>query len=223
MHVGEVLRSRRQNDAVSRTGTKKAITRVPSVHLLIWINPPIRFPCRRILIYISGLLATIRLVGIIRIRTPPFLAERLKDTYTIRRLQAGDDPTLVAENLGHADPSTLFRDYARFRPKATDIRRAARDAQQIDTGTGPTLPASAVARVSAQVKPRNGRRSLRESPNTMTAKRLGRGGKRRVGLPPVDSNHHSRIQSPMSCHWTRGQLYILQRLTMLALQQCAAA
>src|SRR5690242_2876445 len=79
MHVGEVLRSRRQNDAVSRTGTKKAITRVPSVRLLIWINPPIRFPCRRILIYISGLLATIRFVGIIRIRTPPFLAERLKD------------------------------------------------------------------------------------------------------------------------------------------------
>src|SRR5438093_12906517 len=23
-------------------------------------------------------------------------------------------------------------------------------------------------------------------------------------LPPVDSNHHSRIQSPMSCRWTRG-------------------
>ena len=26
-----------------------------------------------------------------------------------------------------------------------------------------------------------------------------------IPLPPVDSNHHSRIQSPMSCHWTRGQ------------------
>src|SRR3989454_5153494 len=25
------------------------------------------------------------------------------------------------------------------------------------------------------------------------------------GLAPVDSNHHSRIQSPVSCHWTRGQ------------------
>ena len=23
-------------------------------------------------------------------------------------------------------------------------------------------------------------------------------------LPLVDSNHHSRIQSPMSCHWTKG-------------------
>src|SRR6266581_8546067 len=24
-------------------------------------------------------------------------------------------------------------------------------------------------------------------------------------LAPVGSNHHSRIQSPVSCHWTRGQ------------------
>ena len=24
-------------------------------------------------------------------------------------------------------------------------------------------------------------------------------------LAPVDSNHHSRIQSPVSCRWTRGQ------------------
>src|ERR1044072_2728739 len=24
-------------------------------------------------------------------------------------------------------------------------------------------------------------------------------------LPPVDSNHHSAVQSRMSCHWTRGQ------------------
>ena len=35
-------------------------------------------------------------------------------------------------------------------------------------------------------------------------------GRRSLGLapselPPVDSNHHSRIQRPMSCHWTRGQ------------------
>ena len=27
----------------------------------------------------------------------------------------------------------------------------------------------------------------------------------RVPLPPVDSNHHSQIQSLVSCHWTRGQ------------------
>jgi len=65
-----------------------------------------------------------------------YAPHKARHTYTIHRLQAGDDPTLVAENLGHADPSTLFRDYARFRPKATDIRRAARDAQQIDTEPG---------------------------------------------------------------------------------------
>jgi hypothetical protein len=23
-------------------------------------------------------------------------------------------------------------------------------------------------------------------------------------LPPVDSNHHSRLQRPLSCRWTRG-------------------
>lgn len=27
-----------------------------------------------------------------------------------------------------------------------------------------------------------------------------------VSLPPVDLNHHSRIQRPLSCHWTRGHL-----------------
>ena len=55
-----------------------------------------------------------------------YAPHKARHTYTIRHLQAGDDPTLIAENLGHADVSTLFRDYAKYRPKATEIRRAAR-------------------------------------------------------------------------------------------------
>ncbi|HEX6814291.1 MAG TPA: tyrosine-type recombinase/integrase [Gemmatimonadaceae bacterium] len=131
-----------------------------------------------------------------------YAPHKARHTYTIRHLEAGDDPTLIAENLGHADVSTMFRDYAKYRPKATEIRRAAREAQRLDTGTGPTVPASAVAQVSAQVKPPHAARSLNESPNTMTAKRLGRAGKERVGLPPVDSNHPpdglTEAQAPQS-------------------------
>ena len=57
---------------------------------------------------------------------PGYAPHKARHTYTIRHLQAGDDPTLIAENLGHADVSTMFRDYAKYRPKATDIHRAAR-------------------------------------------------------------------------------------------------
>jgi hypothetical protein len=28
-------------------------------------------------------------------------------------------------------------------------------------------------------------------------------------LAPVDSNHHYRIQSPVSCHWTRGHQILM--------------
>ena len=55
-----------------------------------------------------------------------YAPHKARHTYTIRHLQAGDDPTLIAENLGHSDVATMFRDYSQHRPKATDIRRAKR-------------------------------------------------------------------------------------------------
>lgn len=51
---------------------------------------------------------------------------KARHTYVIRRLQAGDDIQLITENVGHSDAATLLRDYAKYRPKATEIRRAAR-------------------------------------------------------------------------------------------------
>ncbi len=40
---------------------------------------------------------------------------------------------------------------------------------------------------------------------------------RLASLAPVDSNHHRRIQRPVSCHWTRGhQPLTKQRLTVNA-------
>jgi integrase len=55
-----------------------------------------------------------------------YAPHKCRHTYRIRHLQHGEDPTLIAENLGHSDTSTLFRDYAKYRPKATEIKRAAR-------------------------------------------------------------------------------------------------
>jgi hypothetical protein len=43
-----------------------------------------------------------------------YAPHKCRHTYTIRHLQQGDDPTLIAENLGHSDTSTLFRDYAKI-------------------------------------------------------------------------------------------------------------
>lgn len=57
---------------------------------------------------------------------PRYAPHKARHTYTIRHLQASDDPQLIAENLGHSDVGTLFRDYAKYRPKATEIRRARR-------------------------------------------------------------------------------------------------
>jgi len=71
-----------------------------------------------------------------------YAPHKARHTYTIRHLQAGDDPTLIAENLGHSDVSTLFRDYGRYRPKATEIRRAKREAHEASS-----------APVSAPVEP----------------------------------------------------------------------
>lgn len=51
---------------------------------------------------------------------------KARHTYVIRRLEAGDDIQLITENLGHSDAATLLRDYAKYRPKATEIRRVAR-------------------------------------------------------------------------------------------------
>lgn len=47
-----------------------------------------------------------------------------RHTYAIRKMRSGVEPTLTANNLGHADASMVIRLYGRYRPKITDIIRA---------------------------------------------------------------------------------------------------
>ena len=148
-----------------------------------------------------------------------YAPHKCRHTFTIRHLQAGDDPTLIAENLGHADVSTMFRDYAKYRPKATEIRRAARaNTEQVAAAS-----AAASGTVSAPVADRAAPSSRSQRGNALRTRQLGGKGKAAQGLPPVDSNHHSRIQSPMSCHWTRGQQTVLTYTTAVIDSSAQAA
>lgn len=101
-----------------------------------------------------------------------YAPHKARHTYTIRHLQAGDDPTLIAENLGHADVSTLFRDYAKYRPKATEIRRAARTNAEQALASG-----ASAAPVSAPVTNAGARTSRTQRGKVLRTRRLGGEGK----------------------------------------------
>jgi site-specific recombinase XerC len=57
---------------------------------------------------------------------PPHKCRR---TYSVRHLEAGDDPKMIAENLGHKDERMLLGLYGQRRPKMVDIVRASRQAK----------------------------------------------------------------------------------------------
>jgi len=46
-----------------------------------------------------------------------------RHSYAVRRMKAGDDPHMVAHNLGHRDPVMVLRVYGKYRPTAYDLAR----------------------------------------------------------------------------------------------------
>lgn len=53
-----------------------------------------------------------------------YTLHKARNTYTVRHLRAGDDPRLIAENLGHQDERMILQVYGRRRPKIIEMVRA---------------------------------------------------------------------------------------------------
>lgn len=58
-----------------------------------------------------------------------YTPHKCRRTYTVRHFRAGDDPKMIAENLGHKDERMIMALYGRWRPKMVDIVRASRTAK----------------------------------------------------------------------------------------------
>lgn len=47
-----------------------------------------------------------------------------RHSYAVRRMKAGDDPQMIAHNLGHKDALMVLKVYGKYRPSAQDLARA---------------------------------------------------------------------------------------------------
>lgn len=46
-----------------------------------------------------------------------------RHSYAVRHMRAGDDPSLIAHQLGHKDATMVLKVYGKYRPTAADLRR----------------------------------------------------------------------------------------------------
>jgi integrase len=60
---------------------------------------------------------------------PKYTMHDARHSFAVRWMKEGQDPQLIANNLGHRDASMVLRIYGKYRPKPSDYRRAAAGGQ----------------------------------------------------------------------------------------------